>query len=597
VVVSAQECQLFQGIPSECGQVLEVNTTLVYLQANTTQATLAESLQPVLNELLVLPKGCAKSYTSMLCLLYFPPCFEDIGTGVCNSLCTEVEQECRGFATTPNCEEAFVSGPLQGQLVFPESDWLIKESFSDGNDSTVTYIISVNCSTVASPGLIELPECPPYFAPVPGNDSMDFACLVDCPGIIYTDADLEATHYLNSIFGLISLTLGPLVLIPHFFNKNKWRWPSQISIWILVCAFMMGLTWSIPILFYGNDWKGVVCIDATTYADGSHPVCGVQAIFVFYWDWTLMLWWFVLIVKLVLTVNNVRLNTWWEMGIIHGFVWTVPIFILIVIGSIGNNIGGNSGTPFCYLNTVKDGGWIFQLFYFIPLPLTLVQGSCCIVYVLWKLFQGEGWKGLWRQFRLILYALIYLFPNLYNIFYYYVSIIPFDDQITENATQYTECLITTQNADFCADLRKPPDVVLSIFSRLVDSCIPCSFFLIFGLQRSVFGWWVTLGKNLIWKRDKSGLLELWDYSASLSKQSPRSTRDKRGIAIRRRSNGEAPRQVITPHHRTGTSPSTTTPQAGSRPSRSFSQSSTVSPAAAVASSSRTNRSSSSSSSS
>lgn len=172
-------------------------------------------------------------------------------SGVCRSVCENMVALCSEALTSlgqassiPDC---LALTPL-GQPQFPVSQWEWPISLNE--------TIPVNCSVAATAtdSNSTVPpvstSCPAYYSLDPNPSPLLPACLPSCPIPSIWEEEAEAIWGMMSGIGLLgTFFLGPFVLLPHLFTKNKWRWPQQINIWILVCSYAV----SKSVVFY--HWR------------------------------------------------------------------------------------------------------------------------------------------------------------------------------------------------------------------------------------------------------------------------------------------------------------------------------------------------------
>lgn len=495
-MVEAQTCEPFAQQPSICVAAVPVGpTSTVYVQPNTTQAGVAAAVQQTINQAVAFPTACQAALAELSCLTSFfvcefltpsPPFPPVVPKPACRSVCDAVINECSAAfayagisAALPNC-----SMTANGLPVFPEKSWV----FAPG--------VEVNCSvSVTDLSLIFTePVCAPHYAPNPYED-VPLACLPECPLPYYNDDQWDALWYLYALFGILTIVVAIFVLPPYFLSPSKWHWPQQMNMWIMFCSAMLGLGNSAPLVFYGNNWRDVVCKNAVSASGQTDSaLCTFQAVFQIYWGFAGILWWLFLVAKAALLVNGFKTHMWAEMICAHAYCWGVPFISLTML--LANGKVGSGSPPICnYLVAgAGDDGWWIQSVLLIPEAIVLLIGCCFMTALLYTLIKYEGFKGLRKKGRLLTYLICFLIPNVYLEIFYYVS--KTHDNREVDIARWLTCLATNYATGPCEDILTAPNYPAQVVNVLLVASVIFSYMLIFGLKLSVFQWWWALIKGI-----------------------------------------------------------------------------------------------------
>jgi len=441
-----------------------------------------------------------------VCLTSFPSCANNgslIGTPyayatltpVCNEACTQMVEFCgplleaAGAASlVPDCSATYDSSSVySGKEIYPDQSWVWNISGT---------VQDVTCNYVQPPPI----ECPPYYSYVE-DTSVPVVCLPTCPNEVYDDAEYTSQYIITTIGGGGTIIVGTYTLPPLLLVPERWKWPQQMNTWVVLCNFMIGSTYVIPLILNGNDWKTVVCQNDVEYATvWSTPLCAIQGIVTSYFAWAGFMWWFGICVNLAFTIGHLEVHSRLQAYMWHACSWGFALIGLIIC--IANEqYGGGTGSVTCGYGS-SDQEWYFQAVFWIPVGLLWLLGLFALIFVVVQLLRLEGCKGILSQLRLLIFCISSLWPLLYGGAYFY-AIIAEQDTVVYNISTWFLCVATATDLSTCDQWRKPPPFGALIISTINTAFFPIFWILIFGLSPQVWKWWKALFVNIYkcnWKQ-------------------------------------------------------------------------------------------------
>jgi hypothetical protein len=156
--------------------------------------------------------------------------------------CTAIFTQLGAAALLPDCDAMI--NPVTPQ--YPEVAWLWPTVF---NTTELVNCTSLPFSDTNSTNTTDSITCPPYYTLNYDPDTNPLLpCFPECPAPVFFYDQVDNLYFILISFALLNLVIGPIVLIPHLFTRNRWKWPQQINIWIMIVQLTVPYSFSFPFM-------------------------------------------------------------------------------------------------------------------------------------------------------------------------------------------------------------------------------------------------------------------------------------------------------------------------------------------------------------